>query len=64
MNNLLNRYIQMFNEYPPKLMMTSYEDDVYQELLRDAINDSIPITKQDVEDAYEGYQIDVYQDYK
>ncbi len=64
MNNLLNRYVEIFGEYPFKLMMTNYEDDVYQELLRNAIEDGIPITKQDVEEAYEDYQIDTYQDYK
>ena len=58
MSSLLNTYIEMFDEYPPKLMMTNYEDEIYQRLLEDAIEEGYPITKDDVEAAYENISID------
>ena len=59
MKNLLDQYVERFGVHPPKLMMTSYEDDIYQKLLKDALDDDIMITKADVEEAYEDIAIDV-----
>lgn len=59
MKNLLEEYVERFGVHPPKLMMTSYEDDIYQKLLQDALEDDIPITGEDVEEAYEDVAIDI-----
>ena len=59
MKNLLEQYVERFGVHPPKLMMTRYEDDIYQELLKQALEDDLPITGDDVEDAYEGIGIDI-----
>lgn len=56
--NLLEQYLELFDKYPPKLMMTSYDDEIYQQLLKDAIEEEYPITSEDVEQAYAGYKID------
>lgn len=58
MNKLLEQYLEKFEIYPPKLMMTSYDDDIYQQLLKDALEEGYPITKDDVEQAYAGLKID------
>lgn len=59
MKNLLEQYVKRFGVHPPKLIMTNYEDEIYQKLLQDALDDDIPITGDDVEEAYEGIAIDV-----
>lgn len=59
MKNLLNSYLQLFDEYPPKLKMVSYENEIYQQLMGDAIEDGIPITKEDVERAFEDFKFDI-----
>lgn len=59
MSDLLKEYVKRFGTHPPKLMMTHYEDDIYQKLLKDALEDDILITGEDVEEAYEDIAIDV-----
>lgn len=57
-NELLKKYYEKFGTIPGKLMMTSYEDEIFQQLLKDAIEEDIPITNEDVEQAYAGLKID------
>ena len=59
MKSLLEQYLDRFEIYPPKLMMTHYEDEEYQELLKQALKKNKPITGKQVEKAYEGIQIDI-----
>ena len=59
MKNLLEQYVERFGVHPPKLIMTHYEDEIYQNLLQDALDDDIPITGADVEEAYEDIAIDI-----
>jgi len=58
MNKLLDQYLEEFGIYPPKLKMTSYDDDIYQQLLKDALEEHYPITNEDIERAYSGLKID------
>lgn len=57
-NELLKKYYEEFEMIPPKLMMTYYDDDIYQQLLKDALEEHYPITNEDVEQAYAGLKID------
>ena len=57
-NELLRKYYEKFETIPSKLMMTSYDDEIFQQLLKDAIEDDIPITNEDIEQAYAGFKID------
>lgn len=58
MSELLKKYVEEFGEYPPKLKMTSYDDSIYQQLLKDALDEHYPISKDDMEQAYAGLKID------
>lgn len=58
MNKLLKQYVDEFGEYPPKLIMTSYGDNIYQQLLKDALEQHRPISKDEMERAYDGLKID------
>lgn len=59
MNDLLEEYKKRFGYYPPKLMCTNYKNEIYQELMKQALEDDIPITGEDVEEAFEGIGIDI-----
>ena len=59
MKSLLEQYVDRFRTHPPKLMMTHYEDDEYQELLKQALEDDLPITGEEVEEAYKDIGIDI-----
>ena len=43
-NDLVEKYIDLFNEMPPMYMMMSYSHPVYQNLLRVAIDTETKIT--------------------
>lgn len=59
--SLLDQYIKRFGEKPPKLMTTNYNNEIYQRLMKEALEDNIPITWEDVEEAFENTQYDVFQ---
>lgn len=56
---LLEQYYEKFGLYPPKLKMVSYDDEIYQQLMKDAIEDDLPITNEDVEEAFANYSYDI-----
>ena len=58
MRDLLEEYKNRFGYYPPKLMCTNYKNEIYQDLMKQALEDDIPITKEDVEEAFKDIIID------
>lgn len=57
-NELLKEYCERFNEIPPKYITTSYDDPVYQKLLKNALDTNKPITKRTIGCAYRNIKID------
>lgn len=56
---LKETYFKKFNEYPPKLITVSYNNDIYKELMEKAIITNIPISQEDVEKAFAGISLDI-----
>ena len=56
---LLEQYLKRFKFNPPKLRMTSYESPIYQNLLKQALENNQEITDEMVEEAFEGINIDI-----
>lgn len=48
-NDLLEQYIDLFNEMPPMIMAMSYGHPVYQNLMKVSIDTKTPITLGQVE---------------
>ena len=56
---LLKQYVKRFGTYPPKLKMTSYESNIYQNLLKQALETNKPIMPDILDEAFEGITIDI-----
>lgn len=41
---LLDEYLMIFDDFPPMLACVTYKDEMYQELMKEAIRNRKPIT--------------------
>ena len=44
MNQIIKEYFDEFGEFPPLIMTTTYEDEIYQKLMKKAIERGERIT--------------------
>lgn len=42
--DILKQYYMKFDEFPPKLMTVGYENEFYQKIMKEAIEENKPIT--------------------
>ena len=57
MSDLERKYLTMFGELPTLMMTMSYEDDIYQILMKEALENREPITDDKLNRYIERYNI-------
>ena len=55
--NILDEYILNFNNYPPLIETFSYEDEIYQKLIKNAIDRNKKLTFEEINDYIEKNKI-------
>lgn len=50
---ILDKYYIMFDEYPYLIQTFSYQGEIYQYLMKKAITERKPLTKEDIEEYLE-----------
>lgn len=58
MNKILEDYYLEFEEFPPLIMTSSYESDIYQNLMKKAIKRGERITDDELNEAFEKVKYD------
>lgn len=59
MDELIDKYIEMFEELPPRLKMTNYGNKIYLNLISEAIERKSPLTFDEVAKAFRNIPYDV-----
>ena len=54
---VVNEYFLKFGDFPPLLMMMSYEHPIYQKLMKNALKTGIAVTADDIEKEINEYDI-------
>ena len=56
---LMVQYVNKFGSLFPKMRMTTYDNEVYIRLMKDAIEEDLPITYEDIENEFRFMHWDV-----
>lgn len=62
MNETLEKYYDMFGDYPPRVITMDYENEVYIKLMDEAIKNNKPISTFDLDEALDGIEYDLVYD--
>ena len=58
MNQIIKEYFDEFGEFPPLIMTTTYEDEIYQKLMKKAIERVERITDDELNEAFKNVKYD------